>query len=412
MGNNLLSVLLATAKAKITPIVSKIRLWTSWNFIRTRIIAGIRNFFSSILNIKPRHKRDYYEVFGWLISRRLIFAAMVVLGLVSAFYLFSLRQSFLVEKVGSGIPTYSYDSVLLRFTKGRVRIKGESGYMAYEGNVDKGRVNGFGTLYTPEGDVVYQGNFENNQYQGNGISYYPGGIQTYVGSFEQNEYHGKGKLYRENGSLFYDGDFVRGVREGYGKLYDHGNNLIYQGSFQGNEILYSELLGKDVAQIGEYYTGTRQVYEAQEELVVEMENIDAMYLAKSDRESLDDANRIQKILVLKDFLSYGNNSYSSIGDLEQFFEQKVYEGNSSVTLAEAIAINKGADITDSPIQKVSLKTEETFRDYCLVEDFDEDYIVAVSSYYKDGLIYTFVKDGDEQGFLFYTIEAEEEDAKW
>ena len=143
-----------------------------------------------------------------------------------------------------------------------------------------------------------------------------------------------------------------------------------------------------------------------------MENIDAMYLAKSDRESLDDANRIQKILVLKDFLSYGNNSYSSIGDLEQFFEQKVYEGNSSVTLAEAIAINKGADITDSPIQKVSLKTEETFRDYCLVVDFDEYYIVAVSSYYKDGLIYTFVKDGDEQGFLFYTIEAEEEDAKW
>ena len=51
MGNNLLSVLLATAKAKITPLVSKIRLWTSWNFIRTRLIAGIRNFFSSILKV-------------------------------------------------------------------------------------------------------------------------------------------------------------------------------------------------------------------------------------------------------------------------------------------------------------------------------------------------------------------------
>lgn len=411
MGNNLLSVLLATAKAKITPLVSKIRLWTSWNFIRTRLIAGIRNFFSSILNIKPRHKRDYYEVFGWLISRRLIFATMLVLGLVSIFYLFMLRQSFFVKEVNIGIPTYSYDSVFLRFSKGRVKIKGESGYLAYEGNVEKGRVNGFGTLYSPQGDVVYQGNFENNQYQGTGTSYYPGGIQTYVGNFEQNEYHGKGKLYRENGSLHYDGDFVRGVREGIGKLYDNGNNLIYQGSFQANEVLYSELLKKDVGQVGEYYAGDRQVYEAQEELVVLMEDIEAMYLAKSNNESLDDSNRIEKILVLKDTISYGSSTYSSIQDLEQLFEYKIYEGNSSVTLSEAIAINKKASLSDSPIQKVSLNTEETFTDYSLVESFDESYIVSIISFYKDGLIYTFVKDGDEQGFLFYTIETEEGEQK-
>lgn len=407
MGNNLLSVLLATAKAKITPLVSKFRLWTSWNFIRTRLIASIRNFFSSILNIKPRHKYDYYEVFGWLISKRLVFATMVVLGLVSVFYLVSIQRTYSLDKTVGGIPTYDYDSLMLRFTKGRVRIKGESGYLAYEGNVEGGRVTGFGTLYAPKGDVVYQGIFENNQYHGNGTSYYPGGIQTYTGAFEKNLYHGKGKLFRENGSLQYDGDFVRGVREGSGKLYDTGNNLVYQGSFQADEILYSELLGKDVSQVGEYYTGGRTIYDAEEELVVVMEDINAIYLARSDSESLDDSNRIEKIIVLDDSIGYGSNTYSAVGELESFFEQKIYEGNSTVTLGEAVAINRKMGTSYSPMQKVKIKTEETFVDYHFVQEFDENYIVSVNSYYKDGLIYTFVKDADEQGFLFYTIEAEE-----
>ena len=47
-----------------------------------------------------------------------------------------------------------------------------------------------------------------------------------------------------------------------------------------------------------------------------------------------------------------------------------------------------------------------------VESFDESYIVSIISFYKDGLIYTFVKDGDEQGFLFYTIETEEGEQEW
>ena len=53
MNNNLFQVLWATIKAKVTPVVTKIKLWTSWNFIRTRLISKIRDFFSSILNISP-----------------------------------------------------------------------------------------------------------------------------------------------------------------------------------------------------------------------------------------------------------------------------------------------------------------------------------------------------------------------
>ena len=49
MGDNLFKVLITSAKAKVTPLVTKVKLWTSWNFIRTRVISKIRDFFASLL---------------------------------------------------------------------------------------------------------------------------------------------------------------------------------------------------------------------------------------------------------------------------------------------------------------------------------------------------------------------------
>ena len=84
MGDNLFKVLITSAKAKVTPLVTKIKLWTSWNFIRTRLITRIRDFFTSLFNVRPRHKKDYYEMFGWLVSRRLAIALMVAVGVLRA----------------------------------------------------------------------------------------------------------------------------------------------------------------------------------------------------------------------------------------------------------------------------------------------------------------------------------------
>ena len=53
MGDNLFKVLITSAKAKVTPLVTKIKLWTSWNFIRTRLITRIRDFFTSLFNVRP-----------------------------------------------------------------------------------------------------------------------------------------------------------------------------------------------------------------------------------------------------------------------------------------------------------------------------------------------------------------------
>lgn len=407
MRNNFLMVLMATARAKITPIVTKIRLWTSWNFIRTRLVAGIRNFFSSILNIKPRHKADYYEVFGWLISRRLIFAIMVILGIVSGFYLLSLTSVFSEKKMPGAVAVYDYDDLMLRFTKGKVKIRGKSGYTAYEGTVSKGAVNGFGILYAPDGNMVYQGNFENNRYQGNGTLYYEDGTKNYVGNFEENQYQGLGKLYRESGILKYDGEFHQGKMEGTGKLYDSGNNLIYQGSFQKNEILYSELLGKPTGEIKDYYSGSRRIYESENEIIVMMDAIEAMYVAKNEEEALNDSVSVEKIIILKDSFGEGEQKCESILDLDRYFDTKIYEGNSQVTIAEALAINEQIHSGFDAVKKVEIRSEEIYRDYSYINSIDDNYLVFIDSYYKDGIIYTFVRDADEEGFLFYTVEAEE-----
>ena len=138
MGDNLFKVLIASAKAKITPFVTKIKMWTSWNFIRTRLISSIRDFFASLLNVKPRHKKDYYEVLGWLVSKRLAIALVVSIGVFSLYYLFSVHSVLFTAKT-EGIKTYHYDSILLRFAKDKVRILGKSGYLTEREEAAVGR---------------------------------------------------------------------------------------------------------------------------------------------------------------------------------------------------------------------------------------------------------------------------------
>ena len=339
MGDNLFKVLITSAKAKVTPLVTKIKLWTSWNFIRTRLITRIRDFFTSLFNVRPRHKKDYYEMFGWLVSRRLAIALMVAVGVFSLYYLFSVH-SILPSAKTEGVKTYDYDSILLRFAKEKVRILGKSGYLAYEGQVENGSVTGYGTLYNPQGVVVYQGNFDKNQYQGSGTRYYDSGITMYVGEFEQNLFHGSGKLYRESGSLAYDGEFSLGKREGEGRLYDSGGNLIYTGSFAHDALLYSALLGKKVSEVSEAYKGTRTLYEGGQDFVVVLEDIGAMYLGAAETDTLNGERTVEQVLVLQDSFQGGGVVCTDIPELREYFGTEDYAGNASVTLLEAVAVGR------------------------------------------------------------------------
>ena len=407
MGNNLIQVLLASIKAKITPLVTKFRQLTSASFLRARLIAKIREFFLKVFDVRPKHKKDYYEVFGWLVSKKLAYAILIVIGVLSMIYLVSIRSMYLPQKQTDGIKTYDYDDMMLRFAKGTVRIRGKSGYIAYQGDVEKGGVNGYGNLYGVDGTLLYQGNFVNNEYEGSGTQYYPDGTMHYKGNFSGNLYEGTGKLYRENGTLVYDGEFARGMKEGTGKLYGAGDKPIYEGSFSQDQLVYSALLGKSTAEVAQNYKGERIIYQDDIQFSVLMPDINALYVGVTDEENLEDTVMVDSIYVLKNTITFGKNECSTIADLRNVFGIEVYDGNSIVTLPEAVAINYLNKQKQTLNGSVEMDTTEEFTNVFTVDGVQEDYPVYLYSFRKDGLLYTFVC-GDRNGtFAFYSIMSEE-----
>lgn len=410
MGNNIWNVLITTLKAKITPIINKINTWTSWNFIRTKLISRLRDFFSSVFDIRPKNKKDYYSIGSWLVSKKLAFAIVVVIGVVSLIYLFSVNKSLSTVKT-EGVKTYSYDSILLRFASEKVRITGESGYLAYEGDVDDGSVTGYGTLYRPDGGIVYQGNFLQNKYEGSGSLYYQTGVVNYKGYFQANEFQGNGNLYRENGTLLYEGEFVAGLMDGIGKLYDTGSNLIYSGKFSQGEIQYSSFLGKLLSEVTDMYTGRRVLYEDKENFVVVMKDINAMYLGNDAENALDDEMTVEKVYVLKDYFPVGTQKCETITQVKNYLGISIFEGYSDIILPEAVAVKQLKSENNAFPLEIDMKTTAEFEDYYTVESFEETGIVYLYSFYKDGLIYTFVCEDKGEEFLFYSIEKEGETTK-
>lgn len=397
-SNNIFQVLWASLTAKITPIFTKIKLWTSWSFIRTRAVAAIRSFFSRIFNVRPRDKKDYYEVFGWLISKRLAFAIAVVITTLSLIYLASLHLIGGTSTSGTQIKRYSYESLLLRFAEGRVQITGEGGYLAYEGNVEKGYVTGTGQLYNRNGVMVYQGQFERNCYEGTGTQYYDDGVMHYQGEFSNNLYEGTGKLYRDNGSLRYNGGFSQGMMEGEGTLYDGSNDVIYQGNFSKDQIVYSDLLGKTTSEVSKAYTGSRDLYEDDENFVVVMKDIDAVYAGTQNTNALDGTIMVETVYVLRDSFPVGTEMLSTIEELESYFGSEDYEGQSLITMPEAVCYSRLSGGTSAEVT-----AERVYDDYYTVTDYDREKEVYLYSFEKNDLIYTFVAEDSQGTFSYYSI---------
>lgn len=407
MGDNLFSVLIATIKSRFAAIVSKLRLWLSWNYVRTRVIGGIRDFFFKLLDVKPKNKNDYFSVFGWMVSKRLAYAGIIIVGVLSIWYIGATTKVFDRLTANGGLRTYSYDSVLLRLAKDKVRIKARSGYVAYEGEVSKGYVTGVGTLYSPDNVMLYNGSFLKNRYEGEGSQYYETGALRYTGSFHDNLYEGEGKLYREDGTEEYEGGFFAGMKDGHGKLVDSGNNAIYEGSFASDEIVYSELLGKSADEIRNMYFGRQVLYEESGDLgsdsVIHLKDINALYLSQSDGSAADDSGKATQVVVLKDTFRSGMSEADDIEGLRQILGNPIYEGNSSVILPEAIAINVLNDSRKTINGRVDMDVTEVYSDDIVVNRFATDYPVYVYTFKRGSLVYSFVcreKGGD---FVFYEI---------
>ena len=407
MGDNLFSVLISTIKSRYAAIVSKLRLWLSWNYVRTRVIGGIRDFFFRLLDVRPKNKNDYFTIFGWMVSKRLAYAGIVIVGVLSLWYIGATTKIFSKLTSNGGLRTYSYNSVLLRLAKDKVRIKAKSGYIAYEGDVSKGYATGEGSLYSKNDVLLYNGSFLKNKYEGDGSQYYDSGALHYTGAFHNNLYEGDGKLYREDGTEEYEGGFFSGKKEGHGKLMDGGNNPIYDGNFSADEIVYSELLGKSADEVRSMYFGKQIMYEESPDMgsdtVMHLKDINAMYLAQGDGSAADDANKVTQVIVLKDTFSMGSTVADDIEDLKSLMGSPIYEGNSAVILPEAIAINVLNDQKRTMNGKVDMDVTVVYSDDIIVNSIATDYPVYVYTFERGDLVYSFVCKERGGGFVFYEI---------
>lgn len=401
---DLLSMLISSARAKIMPLWIKLRMWTSLSFLRTKVLTNIRDFFANLLDVRPRDKRDYYPLFRWLVSKRLAFALVIGLGIVSALYISTMLPS---HRIGGGeTPTYRYRSLPLKFHSGTVNILGKDGYLAYSGNVDNGAANGQGTLYAPNGSTVYEGQFSESMYNGSGTLYYENGSPQYVGSFTDNRYNGTGSSYRPNGVLEYSGDYVAGVRTGTGTLYNSVGAQVFTGSFLNNAIVYQSFLDRPTSEVSEMYSGKMVVYQSSTEYCTTMPEIDAVYAVKDGSNTLENEWTVERIYVLQSHVPLESGSCSTLRELTAALGEPLYFGTAWVDLPEAVAWNLLADRQPELLRTVSLSADPLFEDVFDVTEYDRDFQVYLYTFQQNGLLYTFYfTDAGRSEFVMYAIES-------
>lgn len=404
--NSLFQGFLNAMKARIVPLWTKIRLILNPSYLRGELLRRLIQYFRGLTDVRPRDKKDYYSFFGWLVSKRLSFLVVVTIGMCSVFYI-TVVQPLSVFTTADGVKTYSYRSIPLRFTEGKVRILAKSKYLAYEGNVKDGYASGMGKLFDKDGATVYEGMFEKSEFHGNGVSYYPTGQVQYNGTFQHNLYSGQGMLYRDNGSMEYMGAFLEGRKDGEGTLYDSASNKVFIGNFSKGNLLYADFLGKSTAEAGRMYVGQKTVYTNDEYFVVHMSDIDALYYGMQKEENLADEVMIEGVYVLKDTFSYGNEELDHVAEIAQIMGDAVYEGNAYVILPEAVAIHS-MNKTETVLHgDVNGEWEQFLADAVVVNDFDEAYSVYLYTYVMDDLRYTFFCKDRNGKFAMYQIEKQE-----
>lgn len=371
--------------------------------IKTKLVAA-SSVITKIktITLRPRNKNDYYHIGNWLVSKRLAFLIVCIIGIICVCFLISMSPDQMTT--GTSYRTYRYNSLPLKFISGDVEILGKSGYRAYLGKVEKGAAQGEGILYRPDGSVVYEGEFRKNYFEGLGKKYYENSILKYEGSFYHNTFQGEGVLYREDGSKHYEGSFLDGMQDGHGQLFDSSSNLIYEGTFQKNEILYFTLIGKTVEEVSNIYVGKRDIYETNEEYCVHMKDIDALFVSQNAENTLDREWSLSGVYVLKDEFVVQGKKLNTIEQLTKYFEIKDFEGNTYATLPDAIAIHaagKNEKIVNEPFK---LNISKVFEDVMWVENEAVNYILYIYRFRKEGFRYTFFSANNEKEFEMYLIE--------
>lgn len=403
--SNFFSVLLTTLKNSIVSIWTKVRYWLSPNFWRSKVLTGLRRFLQKIFNVKPKDKNDYFTIRNWMISRRLCFAVVIVLGLASLYVLLTFASPFgLLQGASAGARVYRYNSVPLRFAEGNVKIKARSGYIAYEGNVKGGYATGSGNLYNKDAELIYSGNFEHNQYNGEGTLFYPTGQTHYTGAFVDNCFEGTGILYRTDGSIEYEGQFLADQKEGQGILYDSGDNAVFNGAFHCDRLVYNQFLGKKTSEIGKLYTGDSRIYSDDSAYLVYMEDIQALYGIDQRESSIEDEAIVSRIYVLDSAFLYGQNTINNMEAVQEVLGKPEFEGNTYATLPEAVAVELLRRQDDRITKDPELITTAVYDEVISVESYRTDLEIYLYVYQVEDLTYTFFCQERGGPFFMYLIE--------
>lgn len=401
----LLNILITSIRAKIMPIWTKVRMWSSPGFFKAQVLTKIREFFTRLLDIRPKHKRDYYSVFYWLVSKRLAFALVVALAFLSAAYIASILPSDFLSGTGGGTPTYKYRSIPLKFHSGPVKILARSGYVAYEGQVKDGAANGEGVLYGAQGNTVYVGEFANNMYNGTGTLYYPHGGAQYEGSFTDNLFHGEGKYYRDNGILEYSGSYVNDARSGLGTLHNSVGKPVFHGNFLNSEIVYPDFLDRPTQDVSALYQGETVVYRSDAEYCVSMPEIDAVYSVKDGSNTLENEWTVDRIYVMRNAVSIGETRCENVRQLLSEFGEPLYFGAAWVNLPEVIAWNELSKDLPDRVERINVIAEQGLENVYSVSSYDQNFQIYLYTFEKNGLLYTFYFNGaGESEFIMYAIE--------
>lgn len=338
------------------------------------------NVIKKLAALRPKDEEDYCRFLRWKISRPLIHRMLLLFFGLSAAYLFLSRPADFMGSMRSD-PVYQYDSLALKFCKGKVEIRARSGYTAYIGNVERGIVKGDGTLYDSEGRKVYQGEFEKNLYEGQGTQYWPNGSRQYEGAFEEGMRNGEGVLYNENG------------------------NEVFTGNFWADTVLYEELVGKKTAELSEIYQGDRTVYQQQGEMFVFMEDIDAVYHAKDGSGTLEGDWMSTGVYVLRSDFPSGEESLESPEQLKKYFDNLCYEGSTCMEAGEAVsALCLGQRMEKEIFRDMQeAKLIKSLEDVFEIDSYEEAYEIYIRTYEKNGMQYTFFYEDPEGRFCFYSI---------
>lgn len=368
---------------------------------KIRIAAKIKKIFRSVADVKPKKEDDYCSVLGFPVGKKLILWILLAAALVSVGCILLVMPE---AGMADGVRTYRYNALPLRFTSGQVRILAKSGYVAYEGEVSGGAANGKGTLYRNDGSLVYEGEFQNNKYQGEGRCYDRKNQLQYEGQLVNDQFQGQGILYRKDGTKEYEGTFSLGQKQGEGKLYDAGGKLVYTGSFVKDRISYQELLGKSVTEVAQMYTGRCVVYENDSEYCVSMEDIDSIYVSEGAVNTLEQEGTVQGVYVLSSSIVLEGTEYKTIAGLKKKFKLISSEGNTALTMADAVAVNAASQKTEVLNGTVTMDTTAVFEDVITVNSVDKSYQAYVYRLEDENIIYTFFSKEKGTGFDFYLME--------